>query len=202
MINKQKNSESHDAWFSVDLCQLTIEMGHTECSLSFPHIPSKFPLYFPSQSSFHRCFGCDLWLAASHCRWDQRLETNTQLSQLPSSWSPIFNCACRKRIIFEASSLIPDLAETGQKMREGGRMSSVSPAGAGNRVKVIRSSHSSLYIPQHLWYWLSYTREGRCKAVPWARVMKMRMESWLLGRSSESCSPSQATAAPNGLLLF
>lgn len=30
-------------------------------------------------------------------------------------------------------------------------------------------------------------REGRCKAVSWARVMKI--EPWLLGYSSESCSP-------------
>ena len=70
-----------------------------------------------------------------------------QLSKHPSSWPPIVNDACRKLILFEASSLVPNLAETGQKVRETGRMSSVSLAAAGNRVKVIRSLHSALQIP-------------------------------------------------------
>lgn len=141
-FNDKQTDESNNAWFSVHLCLFTAKLDHTERSLSFSHIPSNFPFYFTSQLSFHRYFGCDLWVAVSHCRWDLKLQTNTQLSQSPSSWSA--NCACRKLICVEASSLISNLAETGQKMRDKDKMASVSPAGAVNRVKVIRSSHSSL----------------------------------------------------------
>lgn len=62
--------------------------------------------------------------------------TNKQLSEHSFSCPLIFNEVCRTSIISDASSLISDLAEMGQKVKEGCRISSLSQAAAGNKVQV------------------------------------------------------------------
>lgn len=92
--------------------------------------------------------------------------------------------------------------QTGQKMRDRARMGSVSPAGAGNRVKVIRSSHFP--CRSHHICDTDFPRWGKRGArqcpgpgnecqCPWAMAPGMLL--WvLLSLPGHSCT--------NGLLLF
>lgn len=125
----------------------------------------------------------------SHCRQDQKLVTNTV--QTPTFLTTHFNDYCRELIAFEASFLVTNLAEMGQKVREGGRMGCVSLAA----VKVIRSPHSTLQIPLRLW--LIFTDEGReAQGRALGTGEKMRTDLWLQGCSSGARSPSHATQLP------
>lgn len=114
----------------------------------------------PSTSSPHNCPSTDILAVISDLLHptaggirSQRQTHDCPNAHLPDH--PFSTVLAENELALKLLPLVTNLAETGEKTRERGKMGSVSPAGAGNRVKVIRSSHSSLQISQHLWYWLS-----------------------------------------------
>lgn len=188
IIKKQMNSGRNDAWFSADLRWLTFKLDYTEYSLLFPHIPSEFPSTSPHNRPPAEYFGCDLWLAASHCSQDQKLETNMQLSKHHLPGHPILMMLAENQLSLRLLPLYPIWLKQDQKFREGGRMGSVSWLATGIGVKVIGSPHSALQILPCLWHCLSYMAAGRRKAELWERAV-MRIEPGLLECSSSWSTP-------------
>lgn len=60
--------------------------------LLFPHIPSKFPSIYPHNRPPTEYFVWGLWLAVSHCRWDQKHKHNCLNNPLPAH-SFLMKCA-------------------------------------------------------------------------------------------------------------